>query len=702
MLKETLKRFWFNRKVLNFAMLVATSLLLILFFPKGGKFKFEYQKGKPWMHEVLVAPFDFPIYKSDADLSAQKDSILKNFTPYFSYNPKTGVEQKSRFRTFFANYWSYFNRKNPNILNPDYRYQIEQKIATLLDFIYKKGVIELPEEYATLSKQTTSIMQVRDNVAEESELDDVFVQKRAYQYLIHTLSVYSDQLKSSEENNLDSFFKGMNLEEFIIPNLYYDEETSSKMKEDALSNLSLTEGMVMTGERIIFTGDYITPQAFKVLESLKKEYELRMGKSTNYIFIILGQGMLVFICIIFIFMFLNKFRREILFNPKRVAFILFVVLLFSFTASLIIKFKPYGLYMIPFAIIPILLKTFYDTKLALFVHLVTIIMIGFWAPNSFEFVFLNISAGIVALLSLTNLYRRNKMFITSAWLIATYIALYIGIALYQEASLKNINTDNVLLFCGNGLLVLSSIPLIYFFEKVFGFISDATLLELSDSNQPLLRRLAELAPGTFQHSLQVANLSEEAIFKIGGNPLLVRAGSLYHDIGKIENPMYFTENMSETMNPHENLEFEKSVEVIVGHVTKGVEIALKNRLPEIIIDFIRTHHGTSKVQYFYRSYLKKFPGSEVEIGRFSYPGPKPYTKEMTLVMMADSVEAASRSLRNHHEKDLNNLVESIINNHLKDGQFNEADITLKEIETVKTIFKKRLRNIYHMRIEYPK
>ena len=291
---------------------------------------------------------------------------------------------------------------------------------------------------------------------------------------------------------------------------------------------------------------------------------------------------------------------------------------------------------------------------------------------------------------------------TSAWIIFTYSILTVAIGLYQEGNLKGLNTDNLLYFCGNGLLVLSSIPLIYIFEKAFGFVSDATLLELSDSNQPLLRKLAELAPGTFQHSLQVASLSEEAIFKIGGNPLLVRAGALYHDIGKMENPMYFIENLSDGLNPHENLEFEKSIEIIVNHVTKGVEIALQYRLPETIIDFIKTHHGTSTVHYFYRSYLKKFPDTDIDINKFSYPGPKPFTRELSVVMMADSIEAASRSLKHYSEEELNNLVDTIINNQLKEGQFNESNISLKEIETIKATFKKRLRNIYHQRIEYPK
>jgi cyclic-di-AMP phosphodiesterase PgpH len=691
-----------NRKKINVLLFLGTALILVLFFPHGGKFKYEYQKGKPWLHEVLIAPFDFPIYKSDADVKEQKDSVLKNYIPYFNFNPKTGIEQKTRFRTFFTNYWSFFERKFPSTIRSEYKYQYEQRILTLLDFIYNVGIIELPEDYSSFSKHSASIMQVRDNVAEESELSNVFSQKGAYEYLLHQLYIYNDQLPDSSISNPDAFFRGLKLEDFIAPNLYYDDETSLKMRDAALNDLSLTEGMVQSGIKIISTGEVVTPQAHKLLESLKKEYELRMGKSTNYIFILMGQGIVVLICILMIFIFITKFRRELLLSYRKLSFILFVILLFSFIASITIKFQPIGLYIVPFAIIAILLKTFYDTKLALFVYIITILLVGFWAPNSFEFVFLNISAGVVALLSLTNLYRRNKLFISSAWLIASYNALYLGIVLYQEGNLNSFKLNNVLFFGGNGLLILSSIPLIYIFEKMFGFLSDASLLELSDSNQRLLRKLAEIAPGTFQHSLQVANLSEEAIFKIGGNPLLVRAGSLYHDIGKIENPMYFVENLSGEMDPHENIDLDKSVEVIIGHVVKGIDLASKSGLPWQIIDFIRTHHGTSTVHYFYRSFLKMYPDSNADIEKFSYPGPKPTSREMAVVMMADSVEAASRSLKDHNENDINNLVEDIISSQLKEGQLNDANITLKEIEIVKNIFKKRLRNIYHMRIEYPK
>jgi putative nucleotidyltransferase with HDIG domain len=676
----------------------------VLFFPRGGKFKYEYQIGKPWMHEVLTAPFDFPIYKSKEDVDKQKDSLSRNFNPYFSYNPKTGIEQRTRFRSFFANYWGYFDKRYPATLNPQFRYQYEQRVLNLLDFIYKIGVIELPEDYNIIAGKSDDIIQVRDNVADETELSNVFTQKKAYEYVIHQLYSYNDQLPDSSLLNPDAFFRGLRLEDFIVPNLYYDEETSQKMREAALSNISLTEGMILTGIKIISTGEIVTPYTYEILESLRKEYEVSTGRSTNYIFNILGQVVIAIFSMFLLFIFIKKYRKEIFDSYKKTNFILILILLFTLIASLTIKYKPYSLYIVPFAILTILVKTFYDTILSLFVLIITTLIIGFWAPNGFEFVFLTISAGTVSILSLTNLYRRNKMFITSLWVIFGYVVLYTGILLYQEGNFNNFNASIITLFGINGMLVLSSIPLIYIFEKIFGFVSDATLLELSDSNQPLLRKLAEMAPGTFQHSLQVANLAEEAIFKIGGNPLLVRAGALYHDIGKLDNPMYFIENQNGEANPHENFDFEKSLKIIIGHVLKGVEISIKHRLPWQITNFIWTHHGTSTVHYFYRSYLKQNPGSEamVDISRFSYPGPKPSTREMAVVMMADSVEAASRSLKTHNEKDLGNLVDGIINNLMKEGQLNEANITLKEIEIVKAIFKKRLRNIYHIRIEYPK
>jgi putative nucleotidyltransferase with HDIG domain len=333
---------------------------------------------------------------------------------------------------------------------------------------------------------------------------------------------------------------------------------------------------------------------------------------------------------------------------------------------------------------------------------ITILLVGFFVPNGFEFVLLNIVAGMVALISLTDAYRRSKLIITAASVILTYSVIYFGIGLVQEGRLAQIDYRYFSWFGVNGLLILISYPLIYMFEKIFGFTSDATLMELSDTNQPLLRKLAEQAPGTFQHSLQVANLAEDAVFHIGGNPLMVRAGALYHDIGKMDEPLYYIENQSNNINPHDNLEFEESARIIIDHVRKGVELAKKNKLPEAIVNFIRTHHGTTTVQYFYRSFLRKYPEAEVDVKQFSYPGPKPFSKETAIVMMADSVEAASRSLNSINEAAIEKLVENIITSQMTDEQYNDAQITFKDITTIKEVFKKRLQNMYHVRITYPK
>lgn len=675
-------------------------LLLVVMFPHKGKFKYEYQKGKPWMHQVLVAPFDVPVYKTDDELSYEKDSISRHFIPYFTFNPKIGLEKKEQF-------WQAFNKKL-QYTNEGWtkdtvvRKQLELLVKELIDTVYSKGIVNIPDEGTSILHQSSTIAIIRDNEAEDVDANTLFTPKSAYEFIFQELIKFSDQIAFTDGVSPFNFFKNLKIEKYIIPNLFYDAATSQKVKDQALANISLTQGMVLSGERIIFTGDIVTPRHHKVLESVKKEYEQRMGFSANYIFILLGQAIIVLTFIILINVFISKLKRQVWRLNKNLAFIYTIIIVFGLITSLIIKYRPGGLYMIPLAIIPVLLKTFFDSKLALYIHCMVIILFGFWAPNSFEFIMLNILAGAVIVLSLSNTYRRNRMFFSAMWQTLTLCLTYIGLTLYQEGSLTNINTDNLLYFGGNGLLMLSALPLIYIFEKIFGYISDATLLELSDTNQTLLRKMAEVTPGTFQHSLQVANLSEEAIFKIGGNVLLVRAGALYHDIGKIHNPAYFIENLSDEVNPHESLAFEESAKIIINHVTKGVELAEKFHLPAQITDFIKTHHGTSLAHYFYRSYLNQNPGTEVDIKQFKYPGPKPFSREMAVVMIADSVEAATRSLKHYSEVEINNMVDIIVNGLIADDQLADADLTFRDIEIIKKTLKQRLKTIYHFRIEYPK
>ncbi len=686
-----------------FLFLLAAAIFVYL-FPREGSFRYEFQKGKPWMHEVLIAPFDFPIYKSETEIANERDSLLFDFRPYYLRDTNRAMQQKEDFRKTYMAEWSQAAKGNNQLKTSRKVAESYLKIPTrILSFIYSKGIADNNEILQQARDAEGDIVIVENNIAEATNSDEVFTQKEAYTYFTEQLERTVNSIDTIRNpKNLLKFFRDLQLNNFINPNLAYDETTSRAAKEALIEDISLTKGMVQAGERIVSKGELVDNENFRILESLKREYEKQVGGSNQFYMVIIGQSMLVVAVFIVLFLFLLNFRKEILQDRLKTAFILLLVLLIGFVASMSVKYNLISIYVVPFALVPIIIKTFYDARLALFIHIITILLIGFWAPNSFEFVFLHIMAGIVAIFSLTNLYRRGKLFLTAVLTFITYSILYTGLGIIQEAGLQNIEWKTLLWFGGNGLLILTSYPLIYIFEKTFGFLSDATLMELSDTNQPLLRKLAEKAPGTFQHSLQVANLSEEAIFQIGGNPLLARTGALYHDIGKMDNPLYFIENQTSDINPHDNLEFEESAEVIINHVKRGVEIARKNGLPEQIIDFLRTHHGTSAVQYFYRSYVKKYPEKRADIGKFTYPGPKPFSKETAVLMMADAVEAASRSMKEITLSSLKDLIENIINYQMIEEQFNNANITFKEISTIKEIFTKKLRNVYHARIEYPK
>ncbi len=681
--------------------------VLVYLFPREGKFKYEFQKGKPWMHEVLIAPFDFPIYKSEAEITKERDSILKQFTPYFLYDSTVLKNEIKAFDLSFANSWNKYVAQLGNNGNSAQKLEGRKKRykefgEKILTFVYQKGILESTDAVDQAGGADADIVVVSNNIAREQSLNEVFSQKSAYEYIVNQINQLSDQVKEDNDPEEANFLKQLNMNEFITPNLFYDQATSEAARQSLLNELSLTKGMVQAGERIVSKGELVNSDNYRILESLKTEYEKKLGGSADFYLIFIGQIILVFVSVLVLFLFLLNFRKEILQDTLKTSFILLLVVLIAFAASMTLRYSVLSIYIVPFALVPIIIKTFYDSRLALFIHIITVLLVGFWAPNGFEFVFLNIIAGIVAIFSLTNMYRRGKLFLSAVLVIVSYSIIYLGMGIIQEADFSQIDWKTFLWFSGNGMLVLTSYPLIYIFEKIFGFLSDATLMELSDTNQPLLRKLAEKAPGTFQHSMQVANLAEEAIFKIGGNTLLVRTGALYHDIGKMDNALYFIENQTSDINPHDHLEFDQSAEIIINHVTHGIEIAKKYNLPEQIIDFIRTHHGTTAVQYFYRSYLKKYPEKKVDINKFTYPGPKPFTKEMAVLMMADSVEAASRSLKNITLEAIHDLVENIINYQMIEEQFNNADITFRDITTIKEIYIKKLQNIYHARIEYPK
>ena len=699
------------RTIITILAFILTSMVIVYFLPREGRFMFEYQKGGFWKHEDLTAPFTFPISKAPEEIKRERDSVLEDFRPIFIYDQQMAQQRVQELGEHFTDAWIRYSIDSLKIPSRDayisesgyavYRQlenQYRNHLKSLLREIYQIGIVDISQ--VEESGNYSEVVVVRGNLAEATPVSELYTPKTAYEYVIERLKNSIPKRTNYQIRKYDKFFQGFEINNYLSTNISYDEVKSTTVRRSLINGISVTRGIIQEGQGIISRGEYISDSKYMVLESLRKEYERNLGFMERQL-VIIGKFILVLTSMIILYLFLRRFRKEVLESNTRIAFILLIVLIMVMIASAALRFNLLSIYVLPFAILPIILNTFFDSRLALFVHFITILLIGFFVPNGFEFVLLNVVAGMVAIISLTDAYRRSKLVVTAVLVILTYSIIYIGIGLVQEGNLGEIDYKYFSWFGVNGLLILISYPLIYVFEKTFGFISDATLMELSDTNQPLLRRLAENAPGTFQHSLQVANLAEEAVHHVGGNPLLVRAGALYHDIGKIEEPLYYIENQSSAINPHDNLEFEQSARIIIDHVRKGVEMAKKNKLPEAIVNFIRTHHGTTTVQYFYRSFLRKYPEAEVDVQKFSYPGPKPDSKETAIVMMADSVEAASRSLKSITESAIEKLVDSIITSQMTDEQYNDAQITFKDITTIKEVFKKRLRNIYHVRISYP-
>jgi cyclic-di-AMP phosphodiesterase PgpH len=711
-LLDLFQKYYNNISVIT--LFIITAMVILYFLPREGQFRYEFQRGRPWMHETLIAPFNFPIYKTDAELSAERDSVLADFRQYFQFNNNIYDSVIITYHEYLRRRWDSFLMEQFELTAdqlPNFK-QRNQNLTFLMDrftsfstgmfrHVYERGIIAPGEVADRVVFMNEPIVVVRNNIGERTSTEGIYRQVSAYEHVTANVREWLNEQLTNRPQYVVDFFDALELNDFVVPNIYHDEAMSSRVRQSMLDNVSLARGMVQSGERIVSRGELITNHVFQILESLRREYESRLG-GANLNMILLGQFILVLSLVTILYLFLFHFRREILDDIRKTMFILFLMFFMVFASIMFIRFSSTNFYIVPFAIVPIIIRTFYDERLALFVHTIILLLVGFFVPNSFEFVFLNFVIGIVAIFSLTNLYRRSKLFLTAVIITLSYSFLYFGIAITQERSFEAIEWMNFAWFGGNGLLVLTTYPLLYIFEKTFGFISDATLMELSDTNQPLLRRLAEEAPGTFQHSIQVANLAEAAIYEIGGNPLLVRTGALYHDIGKLANPVFFIENQSSGYNPHDSMEFEESAQMIISHVTRGVEMAKKNNLPEQITDFIRTHHGTTRVEYFYKSYLRKYPNDEVDAQKYTYPGPMPFSRETAVLMMADSTEAASRSLKVINMESISKLVESIINNQVREEQFSNTQITFRDISRIKEVFKKKLSNIHHARIAYPK
>lgn len=656
-------------------------IITVYLFPKVGNFQYEYQKGMPWRYETLSAPFDFPIYKTEEELQQEREKITEEQSPIFSLNTQVISSQIPRFTSALQ---PFANESTQAALN---------KIIAAFKGIYDAGILQLPEQYK--ADKIRSIKIVENNVGRNVDFNQVYTLKKAYTTLSEIVG------KAGLPQTIQEKILSLNLNNYIQPNLEFDATKTTLEHLNHLKNISLTQGMVQQGNIIISKRELVTPEKAKILDSLKNEYQHNLGSTETYMRTIAGQFILVLVALMVFTVFFYYSKKRIFYNNRE-----FIFLYGLFLATIVLGSLGYyqniNMFAIPVLFFTIIVNILIGSRSALYLLLSSTLLISYYAPNSYMFAFMQITAGIVSIFSLTHLQRRSQLILSIILIFITYSLVYVAFILTQEGEIRTTHLFAFVWLFVNCLLLTLTYPVIYIFERIFGYTSEISLIELSNPNHPALRNLTKKAPGTFQHSLMVANLAEEAIYRIGGNPLLTRTGALYHDIGKTYDPIFFIENQTGGINPHDKCEFDVSAQTIINHVTKGVEMAKKYNLPETIINFIRTHHGKSKVKYFYNSFKNKYPDREIDESSFTYAGPDPVSRECSVVMMADAVEAASRTLANKTEENITKLVNDIIDGQLQDKRFINADITFKDIVTVKKVFIEMLTNIYHSRIAYPK
>ncbi|SEE64045.1 hypothetical protein SAMN04487765_3533 [Tenacibaculum sp. MAR_2010_89] len=675
-----------NAIIYKVLLFLITATAIIYLFPKGGQFKYDFSSGKPWQYDNLYAPFDFAIHKSEKEIEVEKEVLLNEAKKYFVYDEAIKQEVALEFKEQLKKI------KPSDSLVIDDVVVIAKRGRSIINLIYQYGFIDSGSivKYASNSDE---IIVLRKGNSIEDVLFSKFIESKEVLPTINSkiqdLSQFKQQLILSVIANV------------VRPNVSFDEKFTNKGKEEALKNISYTKGKVSKGALIILKGDIVEGKRYNVLKSYQLASQSTIWSKSNYNWIVFGYAVLVSLALLMLLLFLLRYRNDIYNDNNKVTFIFFNVFIMILVQTMVVKTNSDYLYVVPLSILPIVLKAFFDARLGLFTHVLTVLLLGFIVPNSFEFIYLHIIAGIVTILTVSELYKRANLFISIGQITLIYMLTYFAFSIIKEGNADKISVLYFGLFAANGLLSFLAVFFIYFYEKVFGLVSDVTLLELSNTNSKLLRELNEKAPGTFQHSMQVANLAEAAANEIGANSMLVRTGALYHDIGKMVNPMYFTENQSTGVNPHNDLSAKDSARIILDHVIKGIEIAKKNNLPDRIIDFIRTHHGTNVTYYFYKKELENNPNTEVDIKKFQYQGPIPFSKETAILMMCDAAEAASKSLKEPTAQSIDNLIDKIIEKQKNDNQFRNSDITFREIEKIKKIIKNKLMNIYHLRVEYP-
>ncbi len=673
------KRTKLTRLLMKIALVAISSVLTVYFMPRGDEFGYSYELDKPWNYGLLIAKTKFPILKNDSTIRKEQETLKRKFQPYYNHDGEVRDSMVNRLYNQTADEWHGQNAS-----------MYVHHIAALLDTVYRHGVLSA-EDYSRMldEEHHKSIRIVKDNEAKAVPLSSVYNLRSAYKYIM-----YADTIKYSR-----LVMQQYNINELLLPNLTYDAVKSGAELEYQLKALSDYEGFIQAGQKIIDRGETVTEEVYSLLQSYEKEFQRRNTVDRERPYKGIGQSICVLVIFVLLTTYLSLFRADYFENVRNVALLFVLPVVFCVIASLMVSHKVMNVFMLPCCMVPIVIRVFMDSRTAFVFHCGMVLIISMVLANNYEFLIIQLVAGMVAIQSLRELSQRSQIVRTAFIIFLVYITFYTGYSLVHENDFK---TDHWMYVCYavNGVLLMFTYPMLWMFEKVFGFTSDVTLVELSNVHNPLLQRMTEVAPGTFQHSMQVANLSAEVANKIGAKAQLVRTGALYHDIGKMERPVFFTENQN-GISPHKHLSPLKSAEVIIAHVNNGLALAEKNHIPDSIKRFISTHHGCGKAKYFYITYKNEHPGEDVDESAFTYPGPNPSTKEEAILMMCDATEAASRSLPEYTEDSINQLVDRIIDGQVADGCFSECSITFKEIAIAKAVLKEKLKTIYHTRISYP-
>ncbi len=667
------------RNLVMRAVLIISSIGLIVWaMPHDNRSYFHIEKGKPWKYADFTAPFDFPVYKSDAAIRAEKDSLMKNYEPYYQFYQEKEGQMVTKFQKDYAEGIPGLGEEYIKI------------ISNRLHSIYQQGIMS-PTEYSELRSDTARMIRVvSGKQANSVSILEVYSAKTAYEQL------FRDEMLALQRPILQK----CNLNDYITPNLIYDRERSETSINDIMSSIALASGVVQKGQKIVGRGEIVTDKTYRIMESFMKENERLHQDDTQNQFALLGQILYVTILVICFTFYLYLYRKDYLAKSRKIMMAYTLITIFSILTALFMRNTFIHVYILPFAMVPIFIRVFMDSRTAFMAHITMVLICAVMLTHPFEFVVVETVGGLVAITSLRELSQRSQLFKTAVFISIAMMAVNLAFDWMRTDSLSKIDYSTYNFLIINAIALLFAYPLLYLIEKTFGFTSDITLIELSNTNNQLLRQMSEIAPGTFNHSIQVANLAGEIANKIGAEAQLVRTGALYHDIGKLTNPIYFTENQS-GINPHEMLSEIESAQMIISHVTEGQKMADKYNLPKEIRDFISTHHGQGKTKFFYIKYHKEHPDEPVDDLLFTYPGPNPFSREQAILMMADTVEAASRSLTEYTEQAIRELVNKLIDTQVSDGYFRECPITFRDIQYAKTVLIEKLKTIYHTRISYP-